>query len=125
MNAQIKEAWLTALRSGAYKQGRGQLHVEDTFCCLGVLCDLHAKDGLGQWIDDGDAMYKYIGDMQLPPIQVMRWAELPSVNPSIDGTALTNLNDGIEGYDDDAECDVILEEPLSFAEIADLIERYL
>ncbi len=41
MNAEIKERWLKALRSGEYKQGQGQLHKEDhSFCCLGVLVDV-------------------------------------------------------------------------------------
>lgn len=33
--------WLTALRSGKYKQGDGKLYNEvlDTHCCLGVLCE--------------------------------------------------------------------------------------
>lgn len=34
-----KKKWLTALRSGAYKQGRGVLYCPQrkAFCCLGVL----------------------------------------------------------------------------------------
>ena len=33
-------AWVAALRSGNYKQGRGQLRVNDEYCCLGVLCTI-------------------------------------------------------------------------------------
>lgn len=40
-----KEEWIPALRSGKYKQGFGKLHINDTFCCLGVACDL-LKDRL-------------------------------------------------------------------------------
>jgi hypothetical protein len=32
--------WLEALRSGKYKQGRGQLVLGDAYCCLGVLCEV-------------------------------------------------------------------------------------
>lgn len=34
------KAWVEALRSGKYKQGRGTLYVPTTkqYCCLGVLC---------------------------------------------------------------------------------------
>lgn len=38
MNPEIKAAWLTALRSGEYRQGKGRLECSDgSFCCLGVL----------------------------------------------------------------------------------------
>ncbi len=37
----FKERWITALRSGKYKQGKGRLLGDnDEFCCLGVACDL-------------------------------------------------------------------------------------
>lgn len=35
-----KKTWVAALRSGAYKQGRGVLRSKNNcFCCLGVLAD--------------------------------------------------------------------------------------
>lgn len=40
-----KDRWVAALRSGKYKQGFETLHPDDTFCCLGVLCDLQNPDG--------------------------------------------------------------------------------
>lgn len=44
MDAEVKRAWVAALRSGQYKQGQGALckinGKERRFCCLGVLCDL-------------------------------------------------------------------------------------
>ena len=58
---QIYKRWLAALRSGEYKQAKGQLrncsYNLDTYkatkvhghCCLGVLQDLAAKDGGAQW----------------------------------------------------------------------------
>lgn len=38
--------WLEALRSGKYRQGREVLHNldTDTWCCLGVACDLFAEE---------------------------------------------------------------------------------
>lgn len=35
-----KEQWLTALRSGKYQQTNGNLHDNNGYCCLGVLCDI-------------------------------------------------------------------------------------
>lgn len=44
MNDNAKK-WVEAIRSGDYKQGRGQLaDGEGKFCCLGVACDLYAKE---------------------------------------------------------------------------------
>ena len=45
MKPEIKKQWVQALRSGEYKQGRGQLKQGATFCCLGVLCDLAVQSG--------------------------------------------------------------------------------
>ena len=46
------QKWVDALRSGKYVQGHYRLHpTDDTFCCLGVACDLFAKEHplLGEW----------------------------------------------------------------------------
>lgn len=41
MDKDLKEKWVSALRSGKYRQGRYRLHLEDgSMCCLGVLCDV-------------------------------------------------------------------------------------
>jgi hypothetical protein len=40
MNQELKNKWIEALRSGKYKQGRNYLRMGDSFCCLGVLCDV-------------------------------------------------------------------------------------
>lgn len=41
MNVELKAKWVEALRSGKYKQGKNHLrNKDDTFCCLGVLCDI-------------------------------------------------------------------------------------
>jgi hypothetical protein len=48
MTQELKTKWLTALRSGEYKQGIGVLRSaeSDSYCCLGVLCDISE---LGTW----------------------------------------------------------------------------
>lgn len=43
MNKDVKEKWVTALRSGKYKQGQGCLRRGDDHCCLGVLQDLYHR----------------------------------------------------------------------------------
>lgn len=68
MEPQLKSEWITALRSGEYKQNSGVLkgvivtlgdgeYIEDDqeigHCCLGVLCEVLAKQGVGEWGTDG------------------------------------------------------------------------
>ena len=52
VNKAVIKRWVKALRSGKYKQGLGALKATDSegkprYCCLGVLCDLHAKKTKG------------------------------------------------------------------------------
>ena len=56
MNIEFCERWVDALRSGEYEQGTDALRTaENTFCCLGVACDLLVKDGvLSPWTRDYD-----------------------------------------------------------------------
>lgn len=113
MNPEVKAKWTAALRSGEYTQGKNQLKTATgKFCCLGVLCDLHAKETGGEWQlrgEDGESYGK--AALALPPV-VREWATLPS-SPMIETPelheSLMNLNDGGK----------------SFAEIADLIDAHL
>ena len=36
--------WVTALRSGKYKQQQGTLKGEEGYCCLGVFCSINGKE---------------------------------------------------------------------------------
>lgn len=59
MKPEIKELWLKALRSGDYKKGRTQLRniADNSFCCLGVLCDLYDNS---KWVmHEGTKDYAY------------------------------------------------------------------
>ena len=44
MNAELKSKWVSALRSGRFKQGKRYLRNGDKYCCLGVLCSLVRPD---------------------------------------------------------------------------------
>lgn len=121
MNAQIKAEWIAALRSGEYPQDKGMLHGDIGYCCLGVLCDLHAKSTGGTWGDD----YTYLGEQNGLPIEVQKWAGLDRTFPLVGDQSLAVLNDGVEGWDEEEECDVEYEPSLPFTEIADLIEQHL
>lgn len=125
MKPEIKERWLTALRSGEYRQGTGQLRSEkdgDLFhCCLGVLCDLFVKEkndpNIGWKIDEVfDNITFTNGHDSEPatlPSSVKEWAEINEDNPLID---VNGMQDSIAAYNDDGG---------TFEEIAAIIEKQL
>jgi hypothetical protein len=40
MKKELRDKWVTALRSGDYNQGRRSLKKNGLYCCLGVLCEI-------------------------------------------------------------------------------------
>lgn len=88
MNEEIKTRWVSALQSGEYKQGTGLLHRDDKFCCLGVLCDLHAKETGNLW-EGSEHSSHYLYALVIPPGEVMEWAGLESDAAN----NLTQMND--------------------------------
>ena len=56
---QVIKRWVKALRAGKYEQTTGDLKNDEGFCCLGVLCDLAAKDGGSTWTNDCGGGFSY------------------------------------------------------------------
>lgn len=90
MNANAKK-WVAALRSGEYSQGRGRLRKGDTFCCLGVACDLYAKEHPeAEWLGTPIApMFRvapgdYTEDMFMPQA-VKDWLEFEAGSSRLAG----------------------------------------
>lgn len=147
MKKRVLTKWLKALRSGKYKQGRGALCQIDkkgneSFCCLGVLCDLYNKEQKrnkkrGLDVENVSAESSLVGTLTSKPEfvrtygecdgtlpdQVVKWAGFREYNS--DGhfwdangektptAELITLNDG------DPEV-----KRCSFAKIADIVEKY-
>jgi hypothetical protein len=123
MKKRIKTKWLKALRIGEYNQTTGQLRDSTGFCCLGVLCNIHAQENPEIAAKETDPHEYLQASGQLPPA-VVAWAglEKASVEETADEetdikvtyrnkeTTLASLNDG---------------EGLSFKKIANVIERCL
>lgn len=109
MNPEVRELWTTALRSGKYKQGESFLKDGDSFCCLGVLCDIAAQEGIVKSVKEIEGLTYYDEDNAVLPESVMRWSGITSRPAEYreDGHALTIDND----------------EGKSFADIADIIEE--
>lgn len=94
MKPNIKKLWLKALSSGKYKQGTGKLHnvKTDRHCCLGVLCELAANEGIiKKKITNGVCNFGM--DNELLPIKVMKWAGITDNAASYNNTTLTSVND--------------------------------
>jgi len=115
MNKEIKDKWLTALRSGEYKKSKHNLKTDDGFCCLGVLCDLYRKEtGKGEWNKKNDIYEFEAGANSILPVNVWKWAELTSGNPKILGVSVNLL---LSQHNDFTT--------KTFEDIADLIETDL
>jgi len=107
VNKRIKKLRVEALRSGKYEQANGQLQRSDKFCCLGVLCDLYAKE-IGERPYDDEQ-----GDL---PGEVCQWAGLESLDsdPFLGKNSAATHNDGNAYL-----------KPKDFIQISNLIQRYL
>ncbi len=118
MNPEVKQKWIAALRSNKYPQGKTALKSNGEFCCLGVLCDLHAQETGAEWEheileEEGHKeMGYYLGSRDYCPPKVVKWAGLQDSDPKIKSKVdprLSFLNDN----------------GATFEEIADLIEAEL
>lgn len=111
MDAGPAQQWIQALRSDHYKQGRGQLRKGNTFCALGVLCDVvkpqgWAKNGFGVWAHDGQGT-ALSRDFAVELGMRVAQDGTRMVHPGVDGVSFAHMND---------------RQAKSFADIADLIE---
>jgi hypothetical protein len=113
MNPQIKQKWVSALRSGDYQQTQNRLHNEYGFCCLGVLCDLYIKENHLEWEPSTHYKnaYAFQNMAKILPLSVRKWAGVEGCNPHINGggSTLVRLNDSGS----------------TFEQIADVIEHQL
>jgi hypothetical protein len=124
MKKEWADKWVAALRSGNYVQGQASLkqlnrHTEDavpSFCCLGVLCDL-AKDSenvKAHW--EGQTMV--CADSKNNAI--LPWPVQKEVGMQSQFGDLT----GIKGFHNLSLPELNDKAGKSFAEIADVIEKY-
>ena len=105
MDAELRDKWVAALRSGKYKQGQINLRSsDDRFCCLGVLADVinpenwSQLDGPAVWGDDGfSSVYtlrqSIIADDACFPLVEMNDAEGKSFNEIADYISAQNPED--------------------------------
>lgn len=84
MKKKIADQWVAALRSGEYAQGKNALrNSKNEFCCLGVLCNLHAQSHPGIAAGQRDPR-KYLGEYGRLSALVMDWAGIRNNLGSVD-----------------------------------------
>ena len=89
MNKKIKTKWLSALRSGEYKQIGSALHVADGYCCLGVLCRV-MYPGEEWTVASHGTRLAFRGKFTIPPDEILEQAEMNRQQAK----GLAQLNDG-------------------------------
>lgn len=108
MKTDVKTQWVEALRSDKYEQGIGGLCIEDTLCCLGVLCEI--TPGIRRKSNGSEVAFSYGSQDEWRtgylPEPLSLEIELTEEQQRI----LTKLNDG---------------DRLNFHQIADYIEKEL
>ena len=124
MRRSERDEWVRALRSGEFRQAKGQLRKPITwgdesgtvsvygYCCLGVKCELDVRASRHGMVSDGQPFTSYGINGHLA--DAMPRDEVLQAWGLSDGQAnlLAQLNDGESGYD-----------PHTFAQIADWIEQ--
>lgn len=134
MNPEIKAEWLAALRSGEYQQGKSHLKRADDdsktlrYCCLGVLCELAIKAGVGEWYEDEGKYAWRLGrnalysdyEAAFLPNAVRVWSGMWTEDGSLNNEYLVPQNDG--GTVFARRLTSANDSGLNFQQIADIIE---
>jgi len=118
MKSSLARRWAAALESGEYQQTDGRLRNGGNFCCLGVLCNLHAQDHpeIAQDEDDPDS---YLGaDTDLPTL-VKDWAGMACT-----GGAFSDAITDSEGNYRHSLIELNDEAGYTFPEIAKVIRKH-
>ena len=135
------QAWVDALRSGDYHQGREYLkrtvYGEPLFCCLGVACDLFAKAHPDKakwvalplvervqtfWVEGA-----FAGESSELPTQVCEWLGLAELPYDLRRSDEQFHNPSVTFYNGHEETTLVRlndRELLTFDEIAATIETY-
>lgn len=119
MKPEVKAKWIKALTGGHYRKTTGQLRRPGgNYCCLGVLCDLYAKEKGLKW--EGNSI---LDEACALPSDVMVWAGLNARDAKIK-VGLRSKRRGDDGrynslidLNDDAD--------YKFKDIAAVIRKYL
>jgi hypothetical protein len=118
MNEKLKNKWVKALRSKAYKQGRFVLRDnENCFCAIGVLCNIYS---LGIWeLKAHGWNYKEKRPKDFRLMYITKYSETNYLLNSEDLEAM-----GLRKEDQEMIMNLNDKEGRSFSAIADYIESH-
>ena len=105
MKQSIAKKWIAALESGRYRKGQNVLRKKktDTYCCLGVLCELYRQEypKKSEWINskETEGALAFVNkentsdhDDSVLPIFVQNWAGIASTTGMLFGAETTGFN---------------------------------
>lgn len=118
MEKEMKDRWISDLRSGNFPQARKLLNSDLGYCCMGVLAEQLVELGLLSRIEDGYGI-AYLDSMDEKSVGSLQYGISQKIGLpmwSIDN--LIAMNDGKMGKDRKYKC-------YTFIEIADWIEENL
>lgn len=106
--------WIDALRSGRFKKGMDQLRKGDSYCCLGVACELAVEHGIIESYDGKHTNLSYYPD-------VREWIGLEDYCGAFESR---NCDESLTARNDKRRYDQEEGRPTyTFKDIANLIER--
>lgn len=120
MTPELKSKWLSALRSGKYKQGKKTLNCGGKMCCLGVLCDVAGFD----WHDIPGEEDHQMCDAGTDFIEEKKILNELGLSPEVH-EACFSMNDGTFKLGAKQKFDLKELRSYSFLEIADWLETHL
>lgn len=95
-NQELMDKWCNALESGCYEQGQGSLRDGDTYCCLGVLCDVMKPNG---WETENDTTYSWRDNTTHKGVLGFQ-TRFDIGLDSRDQNTLVTMNDGGKSFDE-------------------------
>lgn len=126
MKDSVKKQWVTALRSDKFIQTPKHLKTDDSYCCLGVLCELHSREtGKSGWsYNTTEETFEYLGVSYVLPAEVSEWAGFLDPNdPQNTVPGYSNPLINVDGKE--MTLAVLNDDGYTFNQIAQLIETYL
>lgn len=133
MKPEIKERWVARLESGKDAQTTGYLANDRGLCCLGVLCEIAAEDGIviKRVVDEADGQVEYVSKVNPDdsesgelPDAVVEWAGLnDNYNPNNPRVKIVYGDDSVRTGFHLSELNDDL--AMNFSEIAEIIKEQL
>lgn len=112
MKKSIAMKWAEALESGEYRQTKGTLRKSGAFCCLGVLCNMHAQAN-PKFAATQNSKTFYDEEAAFPSQRVKEWAGMQTDDGSFSDVELGDISLATEN-----------DSGVKFPEIAKLIRKY-